>query len=315
MSITRSIFDGNIEYTIVGHAPNTVVDKPAIVLLNRSPRMLRTDYIAALVDAGYREIVSVEQQANAYSVEALSGEFATIRFVLLRSELDVGTRIALAFSIVQSEHVLVLWSTIGPPQGIERAIAVLHHSSVACVAPLLRNDRGEALPVQVVPAITRRSLRVLRMPIRAEDTKTLFPSDYVGLYHRARFFEIGGFDRGIETAFWQLTDFGFRSYMWGYSIPVVSGFRVSYRTVPEPVDETVKPGYARFYARNLACRMSDEGMSVPRFGAIPFAFRSGLGLIRTIRVFNEAREWVSRYRDRFRIDARTMIDSWSIDDD
>lgn len=315
MNTTRSTYNGTVEYTIVGHAPVRNDEKPAIVLLNRSPRMLRTEYIASLVDAGYHEIVSVELKDSAYSVEALSSEFPNARFVLLDDALDTGTQIAIAFSIVRSEHVLVLWTTIAPPQGIERAVTALTTSSVLCVAPLLRTDRGEVLPVQIVPALRRRSLKVLRIPVRGENAETLFPSDYIGLYHRDRFFDVGGFDSGIESPFWQLCDFGFRSYMWGYSIPVVSGFRVSYRTVPEPVDETVKPGYARFYARNLAGRVTDNRLTVPMLSAIPFAIRSGLGLFRTLRVFSAARSWIRTNDEKFKIDAKTLIDRWSVEHD
>lgn len=275
--------------------------------------MLRSEYIKALVDAGYREIVSVEYKTHAYSVESLSSEFPGIRFILLDDDIDIGTRISIAFSVIKSENVLVLWSTVSPPQGVERAVGALGNKSVVCVAPLLRTDRGEALPVQVVPALRRRSLRVLRIPVRGDDARTLFPTDYVGLYDRERFIDCGGFDHRIETPFWQLTDFGFRTYLWGYTIPVISGFRASYRSLPDPVDETVKPGYARFYARNLAARSTAQGFVLPRRAAIPFALRSGLGLIRTFRIFAEAQRWVDINRDRFKTDARTLIESWSVD--
>jgi len=315
MSTIRSTYNNEIGYTVVGDAPARSEDKPALVLLNRSPRMLRTEYIAALADAGYGEIVSVEYKEHAYSVESLSSEFPGIRFVLLDDRIDVGTHIAIAFSLIKADIVLVLWSTIAPPQGVERAIKRLKAETAVCVAPLLRTDRGETLPVQVVPALRRRSLRVLRIPVRGEDARTLFPSDYVGLYHRTRFFECGGFDRSIETPYWQLTDFGFRSYLWGYEIPIASGFRASYRSLPEPVDETVKVGYARFYARNLAPRTTSEGLAVPPFAAIPFAIRSGLGLIRTARIFMDAGKWVVAHRDRFKMDARTLIERWSVEHD
>lgn len=277
--------------------------------------MLRTEYIATLIDAGYREIVSVEHKEHAYSVEALSAEFPGTRFILLDDDIDIGTRVAIAFSVIKAETALVLWSTVAPPQGLDRAVHALKTTSAICVAPLLRTDRGEALPVQVVPALRRRVLRVLRIPVRGDDVRTLFPTDYVGLYDRGRFLECGGFDRSIETPFWQLTDFGFRVYLWGYTIPVVSGFRASYRTLPEPVDETVKPGYARFYARNLAARFTTQGVVLPKRAAVPFALRSGLGLFKTIRVFSDARRWIDAHREKFKMDARTLIESWSVEHD
>ena len=153
---------------------------------------------------------------------------------------------------------------------------------------------------------------MIRVPLRGDRTNTLFPDDYVGLYDRGRFLDLGGYDREIGSAFWQLMDFGFRIYLWGYSIPVLPGFRMGYRTLPDPVDETVKPGYARFYAKNLVGRMTERGYSIPGFRAFPFAVRSRLGLVRTMRIFSAVRPWLESRRDRFIQDARMMIHEWSV---
>ena len=96
MSTTRLTFDGEVDYTVVGHGPARTDDTPAVVLLNRSSRLLRRDHIAALVADGFLEIVSVELQENAFSVEALSTEFPHVRFALVSRRIDIGTQIALA---------------------------------------------------------------------------------------------------------------------------------------------------------------------------------------------------------------------------
>ncbi len=315
MNTTRLTFDHQIEYTIVGDVPTDPGDKPAIVLLNRSPRMFRSEYLSALMAAGFREIISVEPGENAYSVESLAGEFPYVRFLLVSEEIDTGTQIALAFANTGATSAIVTWSTIGPPVGTERAKMRLEEEGVVCVAPLLRNERGEALPVRITPMLSKRMLRVMRLSIRGDTTCTLFLDDYVGLYNIARFRESGGFDRQIPGPFWQLADFGFRTYLWGSRIPIVTGFKMDYQTLPNPVDETAKSGYARFYARNLAVRVNDREVGIPTMAAIGFALRSGFGVLRTIRVFSAAKKWIEENRERFMMDARKLIDQWENEDE
>ena len=275
--------------------------------------MLRRDLIEELVDAGFREIVTVEPQENSYTVESLSREFPALRFVLLHRPLSVGAQINLAMPLFAAERVLVQWSTMAPPQGLERAERHLRDHGDYCVAPVLRGEKGEPLPVLQTPAMERRALRVLSLPLRADKAPTLFPFDYVGLYHRERFVRLGGFDEAIANAFWQKLDLGFRWYLFGGNSVVLSGFRMAYRSMPEPEDRTGDWGYARFFAKNLAVRVTDHGAQVPRLQVPAFALRSRLGIFHSIRVFSAARRWVAAHRGRFLRDARTVVDDWSVE--
>jgi hypothetical protein len=303
------------EYTVVGHAPSSASDRPAIVLLNRTSRLLRQEFIADLIQNGYTEIVSVERKEHAYSVESLSTAYPGIRFVLTDQRVDVGTRINIAFSIVRSDEALVLWSSMGVPMGVERALEMLRSRNTICVVPLLRNERNEPLPSVSIPVLHRRNLKIVRAPLRGKTLDTLYPSDHVGLYNRARYASFEGYDGAIDDPYWQLLDFGFRAYLWGYSIPATPTFRIDYETAPPPVDETVKPGYARFYAKNLAGRMTASGIAVAQRRALPFAYRSRFGILRALRVFSEAKRWIDEHQDRFTCDAKTVVERWSAYDD
>lgn len=316
MSTTSLTPDGSRpSYTIVGQrgAPK-ITTMPAVILLNRSSRLLRRDYIAAIVNEGYTDVISVELRENSYSVESLSTEFPQVRFLLLDTPLNEGARINLAMSLTNAETVLVMWSTMELPGGITRALDQIRNMKrVICLAPALRGERGEALPVVQVPAMQRRSLRIMTLPIRGTAVDTLFPFDYIGLYHRKRFLQLGMFDEEIQRPHWQKLDFGFRCAMWGESIRTEPTFRMSYRSMPDPEDQTAAQGYARFFARNLAVRLRDTGPSVTRLQAIPFAFRAQWGIVEAIRTFSEAARWVEDNRERFSRDAGTVVREWSMD--
>ncbi|SIQ01532.1 hypothetical protein SAMN05920897_102218 [Alkalispirochaeta americana] len=314
MSTTPLTRERKIPYTVVGHRRQKADPSlPALVLLNRSSRLVRRDYIAAIVEQGFSEIISVELRENAFTVESLNIEFPAVRFLLLDTPLNPGAQINLALGLIVAETVMVMWSTMELPGNLLRARDSLLAGKSLCLAPSLRGERGEQLPVVQVPALHRRALRVMTLPLRTTPLATLFPFDYVGLYHRPRFEKAGGFDEEIERPFWQCLDLGFRIALWGGQIRIDPTFRMSYRSMPEPEDQTAGGGYDRFYARNLAVRLREKGPCVSPLQAIPFSLRSGCGLLETLRVFSEASRWVEENRERFVRDARTVIREWSVD--
>ncbi|MFW5694560.1 MAG: hypothetical protein ACOCYB_05290 [Alkalispirochaeta sp.] len=313
MSTTRSMHDADDRFTIVGAPRRTRRSGTVgVLLLNRSSRLLRRPLIEELVANGFTEIVSVEPQEHSYTVEALAQEFPEVRFLLLRRDLNTGAQINLGMRHLDADHALVLWSTMKPPNGTERAVPLVGGRTVI-VAPQLRGERGEALPILHAPALQRRSLRVLSLPLRADRSPTLFPFDYVGLYDRNLFLRFDGFDEEILNPFWQKLDFGFRTYLWGGEILALSTFRASYQTMPEPEDQTSDRSYARFFAKNLAIKITPEGASIPKLHFIAFSFRSGMGIGRSIAVFRAVRRWLHLYRHRFQADPRTMVEQWSVD--
>ncbi|TVR70425.1 MAG: hypothetical protein EA427_05930 [Spirochaetaceae bacterium] len=269
--------------------------------------------MAAIVEESFSDIVSVELRENSFTVESLSREFPRVRFLLLDDSVSIGARINMAMRIMNAEAILVMWSTMDPPGSITRALETLKRTGTVCLSPALRNERGEALPVVQVPALQRRQLRVMTLPIRGRAVDTLFPFDYVGLYDRRRFEGLGMFDEQIGHPFWQKLDFGFRAALWGEQIRVEPTFRMTYRSMPEPEDQTASEGYERFYARNLAVRIRESGAGVPLLQALPFAIRSRKSIAEALRVFRDASGWVERNRERFLHDARTVVKEWSID--
>ncbi len=314
MSTTRLTRNTDASHTVVGRQPSGRGKKPAIILLNRSSRFLRREYFRELVDAGYTEIISVETADNAYTVESLSIEFQQFRFILIDEPFNVGEAINLAMAYVVAESAIVLWSTMGVPQGVERAAETLRKGSRrVCVVPLLRGERNDPLPTMHAPAFHKRTLKIIDLPVRgAGEEKTISPFDYVGLYSRGEFVRVGGYDGEINHNFWQRLDFGFRTYLTGGDIPCVPTFRIAYKSTPEPEDRTLDEGYARFFAKNLIFRLTSQGIKIPLAAVIRFVLRSRLGVVFSLRVFAAARVWLTARSGDIRIDPRDLVDRWSV---
>ncbi|MDA3950500.1 MAG: hypothetical protein PF508_14955 [Spirochaeta sp.] len=318
MSTIRSTRDSAPAHTVVGHTPPAADSGgptlPAIVLLNRSSRLLRRELLVELVEAGYREIISVEPSDRSYTVESLTREFEQVRFILIDQSVNTGEAINLAVAYLHAEYMVVIWSTMSVPQGIDRALQVVRAERFpVCVAPLLRGERSEALPTVQAPALHRKSLRIIPLPVRGDGGSTVFPFDYVGLYAVRGYRHIGGFDPLIAHPFWQKLDFGFRVHLWGGVIPVLPTFRISYRSMPEPEDQTINESYARFYAKNLAVKVTEQGARIPRFSALRFAVRSHMGLASTLKVFRNVRLWLMGIQHNVRVDPRDLVDRWRIE--
>lgn len=312
MSTIPSTPDPDERYTIVGAARGgTPKAGTGLLILNRSSRLLRRELLQELSERGFADIVSVESQEHSYTVESLSREFPAVRFILMNRRLSVGAQINLGMRHLQTGSVLVQWSTMEPPQGIERAEQGLKDSRMIVIAPQLRSERSETIPAIQAPAMQGRTLRVLNLPLRTDRQATLFPFDYVGLYDRDRTLRIGGFDEALTAPYWQKLDFGFRVHLWGGEIVALSAFRARYQSMPEPEDQTSNESYARFFARNLAPRMRDGRVVLPRLQWVAFALRTGFGLFRSYRVFREAGRWLHDARSQFVTDSRTLVDSWS----
>ncbi len=303
-------------HTVVGHPPAKTGPNPAIILLNRSSRLLRRDYLLELIEAGFSEIVSVEKADDAYTVESLSIEFRQVRFILIEESFSVGESINLAMTYLQSERAIVLWSTMGVPRGMERALEILRNNPrCACVAPLLRGERNDPLPTMHAPAFHNRTLRILDLPVRGSTGKTIYPFDYVGLYDRTAFQRSGGYDPGISHPYWQRLDFGFRLYLTGGDIPLVPSFRIVYKSLPDPEDRTINRSYARFFARNLAIKLTPQGVRISRAATIRFALRSRMGVPASIRVFRSAATWLALNGRDIKMDPRDLVEQWGVEHD
>ena len=303
------------EYTVVGTVPANAGRGTAILVLNRGPRLHRRDAIQALLDDGWDEIMWVEPQENAYSVESLAREFVGVRFLLMNGDESVGTHINCAMAELNAAFVLVVWSTVRVAVPGARVIDRCLESQDLCTVPVLRTDRGEAIPTVVAPALQRRTLRVLTLPPRADGVETLFPFDYVGLYNRKRYLQIGGFSSRIVNHFWQKMDFGFRAHLWGERMRLNTALRATYRSLPEPEDQTADESYLPFYARNLAVRVVDGSALVRRRGALSFGLRAGVSFVQAWREFSDARTWVQHNAARFKGDPRRLVREWDVERD
>jgi len=143
-----------------------------------------------------------------------------------------------------------------------------------------------------------------------EGQNSLFPFDGIGIYNRERFLRMGGFDRSLQNFYWQLMDFGFRSWLWGEEISAVTAVRLSYEGSVTPADNTTGESFRRFYLKNLAPVFRGDHANLPLRRFPGFMLRSKWDILTAWEEFSLARAWVKINQYRFRCDARTVTEHW-----
>jgi hypothetical protein len=311
-------------YTAVGGKERYASTGLSAVLLNRSGRYSRRAVLQELDKTGFDYVISMECNGERYDVEELSGRFPFVRFILLPQSLSPGEQINLAARELSSPLFFVLWNDLrivagGGAGRIAGRLCLSQEDLKAggagafrrlCTVPVIQNTRCETLPTLTAPAVSRGKIRPLIFSPKKEELPSLYPFDSVGVYDRDRFIRLGGFDTTLKNPYWQLMDFGFRSYLWGEEIRVTQQIKLSWEGEFPVADTSPDESYRRFYLKNLALVFRGDYAHLPLGRFFTYLRRSGVDPFSAWEEFFQARRWIKTNRYRFRGDARTVNDLW-----
>lgn len=314
-TIPTTLNDRSIPYTVVGGRKGA--GRPeglpvSVVLLNRGNRLYRAQLLSELEKVGFDSILSIESGAESADAESLSSRFPDVRFLFIQQEISAGERINIGIRESRGPFVFVLWNDqrLSTMALSSRFFERLLEQDSLCAAPFLSAREGNLVPSLMAPAFDKSSLRILALPAQKDGDKTLFPFDGCGIYSREKFIQSGGFDGTLSDPWWQKMDFGFRAWLWGEEIRMAQALRVAYEEPPPMEDTTPGASYGRFYLKNLAVRVRDDGGMIPLSAFFPYFLRASRNPFSANSEFKAAREWVHLNRFRFRVDARSVVDLW-----
>ena len=312
-------------YTVVGGTERGASTGLSAVVLGRGVgRYSRRTLFQDLVKVGFDYIISMEGPQERYDLEELSGRFPQIRFVLLKEEVTLGEQINLAALELSSSLFFVLWNDLkiqysgGASRMAERLLLSQEEWERQksmyrrlCTVPLIQNSRFETLPTISAPAVYKNSVKTVPFKPTSENELSLYPFDGVGIYDRARFMRLGGFDGTLKNTYWQLMDFGFRAYLWGEQIGGTQMIRLSYDGETPPEDNSADESYRRFYLKNLAPVFRGDCAYVPLRCFPAYFWRTGKGFLNAWDDFSKGRQWVYLNRFRFKSDSRAITELWN----
>jgi hypothetical protein len=183
-----------------------------------------------------------------------------------------------------------------------------------CTVPLIQDARCETMPTLIAPLLIdeesrKRGMdenyRTIPFVPQREGLPSLFPFEGIGIYDRERFIRLNGFDPSIRNFYWQLMDFGFRSFLWGEKIACTQLIKLSYEGLIPEEDSTAGEGWRSFFLKNLAPVFRRDYAHIPLSRFPSYLFRRG-SLFEAWKEFSAAREWVKTNRFRFISDSKTI---------
>jgi hypothetical protein len=179
-----------------------------------------------------------------------------------------------------------------------------------CTIPIIQNSQFETLPTLMSPAFFKKKIKTVPTKTKKEGGISLYPFDGVGIYDRERFIRLGGFDTTLHASYWQLMDFGFRSWLWGETIAATQLLRMSYDGDIPSEDSTAEESYKRFYLKNIAPVYRGDCAHLPLRRYPSYVIKSGDGPFEAWDDFSAARIWVETNKYRYKQNARTLIEQW-----
>ena len=325
MNTIPTIFrDALPSYTAVGGTGRGASTGLSAVILNRNGHQSRFDFFKEMENCGFDYVLSMESAISRYDLESLTQAFPFVRFILLKEAVSPGEEINLAAAELTSPLFLVMRNDMKILRGsnaertAERLLAGTEDSEQdgslykrLCTVPMIQDGHAEIMPTLIAPALLPGStIRTIPYNPTKEGLASLYPFDGIGIYDRERFIRLGGFDSEIKSFYWQLMDFGFRSWLWGEEILLTQLLKLSYETEIPLEDSTVTESSMSFTLKNLAPVFRGDYAHIPYRRFPEYLFKRGSPSL-AWKEFKEARNWVKLNRYRFKSDARTIAELFS----
>lgn len=316
-TIPSTFNEKQIQHTIIG-CTNESIKTPkgkiplSVILLSLSGSTFRTSNLESLYALGFTDIISVELPSQNYNLYDFSKKFPSVKFIVPHQTITTGDMINLAMQEASNSKVLIMWDTMHISTKVlsERLVERLLDESVACFVPFLFTNQMQNLPAKNVPFIDKGIFSVNAFTVCPDNCKTLYPFDFVGVYDKAKFLKLGGFDYTITSSYWQLLDFALRTWLWGEKILVCANLRLNYEgEVPAEVT-TSDVSYLRFFLKNLCHKFDKDHAYIPKKEFFPYMSRANLGFTTALKTFRQARSWVLKNQYNIKMDAKSFIENW-----
>lgn len=285
----------------------------AVILLNVGPGGLyRGKILENLMKSGFSSIVSIDKVQGKYNVDEMLRNYPSVKFIIPRETVSIGDMINIGMGEISEDYALVINDSIHVTSALLSANVIERYiiQDYFCLAPRLVDYQRRPLPVRFSPAIEHHSLKPEFSDIVSDKSPTLYPFDFVGIYNRAKFIRLGGYDYTITSPYWQNLDFSLRAWLWGEEIIMSPLFQLAYENeIPVP-DTTPDHTQLRFYLKNGAPRYVENRCYIPISQFVNYRRRSKLPLGLAYKEFVEARRWVAKHKFAFQQDLFKLIDNW-----
>ena len=195
---------------------------------------------------------------DTFEQEELGQKYPDVTFICFNSLVSVGEMInafadecyATWFLVVRSDMQMVGFD------GSQLMRLMGEKSHPAMITPIALNQNGEVMPTIRAPYLKGKELDPLSFMPPVEPGRlvsNLYPVMGLGLYDRALFQRLRGYDGQISGEFYQLLDFGIRCHLYGFPIFTSSDFAILFGAKQSIVEDRSRcEGMERCYTKALS---------------------------------------------------------------
>ena len=270
-----------------------------------------------LLNCNFNSVICIERKNDSFAIEDVAKKFPKIKFIIPKEETTDGEMINLAMSEISSDYVLVLRDNLYIAPGIiEQNLAQrLIQEDVYCVVPRLLDKNKNGLSTRFNPCAEKSHFVIDSSFVVTDGVKTVYPFDFIALYNRKKFIQLGGFDYTIKTPYWQNLDLAVRSWLFGEKTKLTTMLQISYLDEVTVEDRTVNMDYLRYYLKNELPRYRNEMGYYMHGSFLKFFHQSSCGYLEARRQYLSAKNWVEANKYGFKMDLQGFIQGWSVTDE
>lgn len=309
-------FSPSLSYTVLGDKSNFIDDLKVfsfVLLVREDSPFFREELFKFLSDFSFiREVLIIDRPSSSIDLEPYLQKYPKLRFILIDKDHTWGEKINVAIEEATTNSIFTLWSDteIQNPFWLSSLFQGMRQKDWLCVVPELLEKESMILPTIHIPVFYEKSLKILDLQAEEEIHSSLYPHDYIGLYNRALFLSLGGFDSQILSSYWQKVDFGIRAYQWGEKIGVHRAMKLRYSgdfTIESLSEEA---GYSFFYLKNYWPYYVKDHIEVSFWHWLTLIKPSKMKLKDILKTTLDIKEWLYKHRYRYKKDLKGVIELW-----
>lgn len=313
-TIPLTFKDNQVDRTVVGgvNINDAARVDAGVILLNARGCHFVPKIYDSLIKAGFQSIISIEPSRENYNIESFAQRFPCVKFMVPKENATTGALINMAVSEISTSYFLVLRDNLNINERIllPNLFSNLTERGIYCIIPRLLTKSDEQVPIWTKPEAHGGHFTIVKSTKVQNEAPTLMARDFIALYNRKDFIELGGFDYTIENEYYQSADLALRSWLWGLESRLSTSFFINYEGSPAVEDTTRDFSYLRFYLKNITPTYRTDHAHIPFSDFFPFFTRSSCGIVQAARLFFAAKEWVAKNKYRFKTDLQNLIENW-----
>lgn len=207
-------------------------------------------------------------------IAELQEKYPTVTFIAFSSMAFSGDMVNSFASECKSNYFLIIRSDLDlirfDGDKLFSMMEKKEHPAMVCA--VLANSRKEIVPCVRRPLYEGGKLSVgCQFPNMKDDTKmdTLYPVMALGLYDRALFQRLRGYDEMIHSEYWQVLDWGIRCWLFGYPLYLTQALLFQFPNQLSLIEDlTVTEGYDRCITKALSIHQNGgkNVVSKPPYG-------------------------------------------------